>query len=114
MILEEDGGPRVECKDLVSNDHMLGKFVKAISKKLKKYTNKLSHDLANAKYAELTNNLNILALQNKLDAVKTQLKKRMPIQGDDTNMTALEKIYLVRQKEKNVQIDAKIALRMYT
>lgn len=51
---------------------MLGKFVKAISKKLKKYTNKLSHDLENAKFAELTNNLNIISLQNKLDAVKLQ------------------------------------------
>jgi hypothetical protein len=73
MILEEDGGPRVECKDLVSDDHMLGKFVKAISKKLKSYTNKLSHNLENAKFAELTNNLNITTLQNKLDAVKIKL-----------------------------------------
>jgi hypothetical protein len=38
MILEEDGGPRIECKQLLRDPKLMERFIKAISKKLQSYT----------------------------------------------------------------------------
>jgi len=44
---------------MMANDKLIDRFVKAISRKLQNYTNKLAKDLANAEYIPLIANLNI-------------------------------------------------------
>ena len=48
MILEEDGGPPLAPAEFMNNNKLLGAFVRAISKKLLKYTQKLQRDMDNA------------------------------------------------------------------
>ena len=38
MVLEEDGGPKVECKVLLKDKKLMDLFIRAIAKKLQKYT----------------------------------------------------------------------------
>jgi hypothetical protein len=81
--LEEDGGPRIECKELVSNDKLLGNFVRAISKKLQKYMQKLGRDIENAEYHDRIRDLDISAIQAEFNIPKKLKEKRKPLVGDD-------------------------------
>ena len=38
MLLEEDGGDKLNLRELETNQRLLDKFIRAVTKKLKKYT----------------------------------------------------------------------------
>jgi len=62
MVLEEDGGPRVECKELLRDPKLMERFIKAISKKLSSYTKKLAHDLENKEYLTRIKDMDIVKI----------------------------------------------------
>ena len=53
MILEDDGGPPLNLKQLGTDQRLLVKYIQAVTKKLKKYTDQLRRDQENKAYMEL-------------------------------------------------------------